>query len=185
MKALLHEKYAFDAYEEVRNLEPEPQFLRVFHKLESLRYLRAYTLCTQERSPAWTDAAKSDGTIDVALLSKKFTGNALLREQMRLLLELDAAEADVKKYFLTDTNRHQYLSSVPGQFGGHLELKIYGRMDCPSANRYIQKGQYVQHRVFFSDEETARRAGFHPCGVCMREEHKIWKAEKNRADKNE
>lgn len=53
--------------------------------------------------------------------------------------------------------------------------KIYGRLDCPSALRYIAKGQYVQHRVFFKDEETAIKAGYRPCGVCMKEAYKRWK----------
>ena len=58
------------------------------------------------------------------------------------------------------------------------KLKIYGRLDCPSALRYIAKGQYVQYRVFFKDEETAIAAGYRPCGVCMKAEYKRWKEQK-------
>ena len=82
-----------------------------------------------------------------------------------------------KKYLLTDQNGKPYESTEPGKFGGHRKLKIYGRLDCPSALRYIAKGQYVQHRVFFADEETAVAAGYRPCGVCMKEAYKKWKAE--------
>lgn len=57
-------------------------------------------------------------------------------------------------------------------------MKIYGRLDCPSALRYIAKGQYVQYRVFFKDEETAIAAGYRPCGVCMKAEYKRWKEQK-------
>ena len=49
------------------------------------------------------------------------------------------------------------------------------RLDCKSAIRYIQKGEYVKHRVFFADELTAIEAGYRPCGVCMKERYKQWK----------
>lgn len=80
-------------------------------------------------------------------------------------------------YKLLDENGKQYLSKEPGTIGGHRKLKIYGKLDCASALRYIEKGQYVQHRVFFKDEETAIAAGYRPCGVCMKEEYKKWKEE--------
>lgn len=84
-----------------------------------------------------------------------------------------------KMYKLIDENGKQYLSEVPGKLGGHKGLKIYGRLDCPSALRYIAKGQYVKYRVFFADENTAISAGYRPCGVCMKEQYKAWK-EKNK-----
>ena len=42
-----------------------------------------------------------------------------------------------KIYYLIDANGNTYESKVPGQFGGHKRLKIYGRLDCKSAARYI------------------------------------------------
>lgn len=84
----------------------------------------------------------------------------------------------VKKYKLIDKNGNQYFSDTPGTLGGHKKLKIYGRLDCPSALRYIAKGQYVQNRVFFADEETAIAAGYRPCYYCMRENYNIWKKHK-------
>lgn len=78
-------------------------------------------------------------------------------------------------YKLLDENGKEYLSEEPGTIGGHRKLKIYGKLDCSSARRYIAKGQYVQYRVFFKDEETAIAAGYRPCGVCMKEEYKKWK----------
>lgn len=80
-----------------------------------------------------------------------------------------------KFYFLQDSLDHPFISATPGKYGGHYKLKIYGRLDCPSANRYIAKGQYIKHRVFFKDEETAVAAGYRPCAVCMPEAYKAWK----------
>ena len=84
----------------------------------------------------------------------------------------------MKEYKLIGKDRKPYMSSEPGTMGGHRKLKIYGRLDCPSALRFIAKGQYVEHRVIFADEETAIAAGYRPCGICMREAYKQWKAQK-------
>ncbi len=83
---------------------------------------------------------------------------------------------DGKLYKLINENGEEYLSSIPGTLGGNKRLKIYGRLDCPSANRWIAKGYYVQDRVFFIDEETAIKAGYRPCAVCMKKEYEEWKA---------
>lgn len=83
-----------------------------------------------------------------------------------------------KEYKLINADGKLYISNEPGKLGGHRKLKIYGRLDCPSALRYIAKGQYVQHRVFFADETTAIAAGYRPCGVCMKEAYRKWKADK-------
>ena len=80
-----------------------------------------------------------------------------------------------KMYRLIDKTGKSYLSPIKGTLGGHSKLKIYGKLDCPSALRYIAKGQYVKHRVFFLNEETAIAAGYRPCAVCMPEEYKKWK----------
>lgn len=80
-----------------------------------------------------------------------------------------------KIYHLLGGDGKEYDSLIPGTIGGHSKLKIYGRLDCPSALRYIKKGQYVKHRVFFADEETAISAGYRPCGICMRDKYLIWK----------
>ena len=76
---------------------------------------------------------------------------------------------------LIDKNGEKYLSSIPGTLGGNRRLKIYGRLDCPSANRWISKGYYVKDRVFFLNEEDAINAGYRPCAVCMRKEYLEWK----------
>lgn len=55
-------------------------------------------------------------------------------------------------------------------------MKIYVRLDCPTANRYVKLGTYQNVRVFFKDEATAIAAGYRPCGHCMKEKYKRWKA---------
>jgi methylphosphotriester-DNA--protein-cysteine methyltransferase len=61
-----------------------------------------------------------------------------------------------------------YESATPGAFGGNRRLRIYGRLDCPSALRWIERGGYVRHRVFFASEQDARAAGYRPCKICMK-----------------
>ena len=64
---------------------------------------------------------------------------------------------------------------IRGTLGGHRKTRIYGRLDCPSALRAIQRGGYVKHRVFFADEETAVAAGYRPCARCLPEKYRAWK----------
>lgn len=78
-------------------------------------------------------------------------------------------------YHLIGSDGKVYMSKNKGKYGGHKRLKIYGRLDCPSALRYIAKGKYKTYRVFFPDEETALAAGYRPCGVCMKEHYRLWK----------
>ena len=78
-------------------------------------------------------------------------------------------------FVLIDKSGRPYLSAEKGMFGGNRALKIYGRLDCPSALRALSKGQYKRNRVFFADEETAVSAGYRPCGVCMKSEYSRWK----------
>jgi methylphosphotriester-DNA--protein-cysteine methyltransferase len=82
-----------------------------------------------------------------------------------------------KTFTLLGSDKRSYQSDTPGTFGGYRRGKIYGRLDCPSALRAIAKGGYVNHRVFFADEETAIAAGYRPCGNCMRVEYAEWKKE--------
>lgn len=78
-------------------------------------------------------------------------------------------------YQLLNKDGQPYLSRIPGRIGGHKKLKIYGQLDCPSALRHIARGEYVKHRVFFADEETAIAAGYRPCAICMKEKYLKWK----------
>lgn len=81
-----------------------------------------------------------------------------------------------KRYTLLGADGQPYSSDVPGTLGGNRRGKIYGRLDCPSALRAIRQGGYIAHRVFFLDEATAIAAGYRPCGTCMRDKYKEWKA---------
>jgi hypothetical protein len=77
---------------------------------------------------------------------------------------------------LLDANGRTYLSETPGTLGGHRRLKGYGRLDCPSALRWIAAGHYARHRVFFADEATAIAAGYRPCARCLPGQYAAWKA---------
>jgi methylphosphotriester-DNA--protein-cysteine methyltransferase len=80
----------------------------------------------------------------------------------------------VRTYTLLDREGRPYQSRTPGTVGGHRRTKVYGRLDCPTALRWIAKGHYVQHRVFFADEDAARAAGYRPCGHCLRPQYRQW-----------
>jgi methylphosphotriester-DNA--protein-cysteine methyltransferase len=62
-----------------------------------------------------------------------------------------------------------------GTLGGHRATRIYGRLDCPSALRAIERGGYVKHRVFFANEAEAIAAGYRPCARCMPDRYRDWK----------
>ena len=87
---------------------------------------------------------------------------------------------EAKVYTLVGADGRPYLSDVPGTLGGHRRNRVYGRLDCAGALRWIARGHYVKQRVFFADEETAIAAGFRPCGACQREKYRAWKAGEGR-----
>ena len=80
------------------------------------------------------------------------------------------------KYVLLGADRRPYLSTMPGQLGGHRRARLYGRLDCPTALRAIAAGGYVRHRVFFADEATAVTAGYRPCAACLPDAYRKWKS---------
>ena len=82
-----------------------------------------------------------------------------------------------KTYRLLGKDRLAYSSVTPGVLGGNGQMKIYGQLNCSSANRAVAAGNtYQKHRVFFADETTAIAAGYRPCGNCMRAQYKAWRA---------
>lgn len=83
--------------------------------------------------------------------------------------------SDEKTYKLIGADGKPYYSNIMGTLGGHKRSKIYGRFDCRAALRAIAKGGYVEHRVFFADEQTAISAGYRPCAICMPKEYAEWK----------
>jgi methylphosphotriester-DNA--protein-cysteine methyltransferase len=80
------------------------------------------------------------------------------------------------EYGLVGGDGRDVLARAPGPVGGHRRSKVYGRLDCPSALRWIARGHYVRHRVFFADEETAIAAGYRPCANCLPERYAAWRA---------
>ncbi len=73
----------------------------------------------------------------------------------------------------------EYFYETPGIFCGNVRLKIYGRLDCPTALSTIRRfaGNHEKSRVFFADEKTAITAVFRPCGNCLREKYKEYMAD--------
>ena len=80
-----------------------------------------------------------------------------------------------RTWTLIGADGQPYPSRTPGTFGGHRRNRIYGRLDCPGALRWIARGHYVRHRVFFADEATATAAGYRPCAVCLPQEYRRWR----------
>jgi metal binding Ada-like protein len=83
-----------------------------------------------------------------------------------------------REYTLIGADGAPYRGSTAGGLGGHRRNRGYGRLDCPTALRWIARGHYVRHRVFFADEATAIAAGYRPCAVCMPAEYAAWKSER-------
>ncbi|MFD9220624.1 Ada metal-binding domain-containing protein [Streptomyces sp. NPDC060064] len=82
----------------------------------------------------------------------------------------------MRTYTLLGADGHACRSATPGTLGGHRRIRLYGRLDCPSALRAIARGGYTRHRVFFADENTAVGAGYRPCAVCLPHQYTRWKA---------
>jgi methylated-DNA-[protein]-cysteine S-methyltransferase len=102
-------------------------------------------------------------------------GGGIGRKRFLLDLEAGGRVSAAKAYTLIGADGQPYQSAVSGMLGGHRRSKGYGRLDCPTALRWIAKGHYVAHRVFFADEETAILAGYRPCAVCLPERYREWK----------
>ena len=56
-------------------------------------------------------------------------------------------------------------------WGGYKKTKIYGLLSCKSGKR-----MKTVNRVFFKDEQQAISAGYRPCGACLPDKYKRWKA---------
>jgi hypothetical protein len=79
-------------------------------------------------------------------------------------------------YTLLGSDGRPYRSPAPGRLGGTRGGRLYGRLDCRSALRAIERGGYVPSRVFFADEASAIAAGYRPCAVCLPAEYAAWKS---------
>ena len=107
------------------------------------------------------------------LLSNEDTRNRY--EKLLYNLKQTIEKIEKNQFKLIDSNNQIYLSDTKGTIGGNKKLKIYGRLDCPSAKRWIDKGKYISNRVFFENEEVAIAAGYRPCAVCMPKQYEKWK----------
>jgi methylphosphotriester-DNA--protein-cysteine methyltransferase len=55
--------------------------------------------------------------------------------------------------------------------GGYKKARIYGLLSCSSGKR-----MKTENRVFFKNETEAIAHSYRPCGNCMPEKYKKWKA---------
>lgn len=125
--------------------------------------------CAVGGAPTNSKRTESRGPWQLALIE---------HEQSSSNLMTDKRAMPEKRYKLLDRNGQLYQSLTKGALGGYRRgaRSIYGRLDCKNALRWIAAGHYVLFRVFFADEATAIAAGFEPCGKCMRQRHRDWKA---------
>jgi metal binding Ada-like protein len=72
---------------------------------------------------------------------------------------------------LTRPELSEKLKSGEIRLGGNIKLKIYGTLDCRSGKKMA-----VANRVFFASEAEALAHGFRPCGHCLRDKYRQWKA---------
>lgn len=54
---------------------------------------------------------------------------------------------------------------------GNTKLQIFGTLQCRSGKRMRRS-----HRIFFTSLHEALQQGYRPCGNCMKQAYKIWKA---------
>ncbi len=74
----------------------------------------------------------------------------------------------------TDIGRSDLRQKIDGgeiRFAGNTRLRIYGLLTCASGKRMKR-----ENRIFFADETEAVRAGYRPCGHCMRSAYQEWAA---------
>lgn len=76
----------------------------------------------------------------------------------------------IKHIDIDDAELHQRIKRKEIVYGGNLNLKIYGTLQCKSGKKMKKK-----NRVFFNTTEKAKELGFRPCGHCLRADYKIWK----------
>ena len=84
-----------------------------------------------------------------------------------------------KLYTLLDAGGREYPSEEKGKLGGNRAQKVYGRLDCGTAKYWYNLYPELrrQRLVFFADERTALAAGYRPCGNCMRQAYREYRAD--------
>lgn len=77
----------------------------------------------------------------------------------------------------SDINKKELFLKIKNKeitLGGNRRLKIYGTLQCKSGKR-----MRTQNRVFFKSEKEAIENDYRPCGHCMTDKYKLWKAKQN------
>nr|BFF35479.1 hypothetical protein BACT7_03410 [Tenacibaculum mesophilum] len=77
----------------------------------------------------------------------------------------------------SDINKKELFLKIKNKeitLGGNRRLKIYGTLQCKSGKRMKN-----QNRVFFKSEKEAIENDYRPCGHCMTDKYKLWKAKQN------
>jgi hypothetical protein len=97
----------------------------------------------------------------------------------------DAGDGPSRTWLLVGADGRTFRSPSPGTLGGHRRSRIFGRLDCPSARRALDRGGYVRQRVFFADDATAVTAGYRPCAVCLPDAYAVWKGARERGTAGE
>jgi methylphosphotriester-DNA--protein-cysteine methyltransferase len=69
----------------------------------------------------------------------------------------------IKHTSITITQWKSLIRSGAVKYAGNQRLKIYGTLHCTSGKRMKR-----ENRVFFTAEAEALKAGYRPCGHCMR-----------------
>lgn len=70
---------------------------------------------------------------------------------------------------ISDNYLRSSIKTFSIQFAGHTKLKIYGTLDCKSGKRMKR-----ENRMFFKTEDEAIKAGYRPCGHCMKDKYQQW-----------
>lgn len=72
-----------------------------------------------------------------------------------------------------------YISAACALSENGQPLRIYGRIDCPAAQRATQAGGGdAANRILFDCDAAAGAAGYRPCAVCLPQEYTHWKAQR-------
>ena len=77
----------------------------------------------------------------------------------------------IKHSSITPTQLRSLIRSGKLAFAGNQRLKIYGTLSCSSGKRMKR-----ENRVFFENETEANQGGYRPCGHCMKEQYRLWRA---------
>jgi len=120
-----------------------------------------------EKAPKYIEAEKR--TRDYLLSNEDTKKRYLL-----LLKEVknNFMQYGMKEYKLLGING-DYFSKIPATCGGNKNLKVYGKMNCPST-LYLDGND----SVYFENPEIANKLGYRPCSVCMKKEFQKWEQSK-------